>query len=234
MNAASDMLSTPEKSEAVLLGASEKTCANCAASFLGFLTSLCDPCVEKERAKLAATTRSSFRVDKTFPQRAIRDTRTMRGPAMAKAKEILPLIRKPGLGAILVVLGDRCTGKTVMATWWAGMLGYGRYIKAFDLFAELRRTYHEDSKIKEHEVLAKYRDANFLVIDEAQDRKESEWEQTILTNLIDKRYDALRPTVIIANLKIDGIDACLGASIISRCKRTGGGIIECTWPPYSG
>jgi DNA replication protein DnaC len=228
------MLATSEQAESLLRGASERNCTACGTAFVGFLSPLCDPCVEKERAKHAATTRSSFRFDKTFPQRAIRDTRTMRGPAMAKAKEILPLIRKPGQGAILVVLGDRCTGKTVMATWWAGMLGYGRYVKAFDLFAELRRTYHEDSKTKEHEVLAKYRDANFLVIDEAQDRKESEWEQTILTNLIDKRYDALRPTVIIANLKLDGIDACLGASIISRCIRTGGGIIECTWPPYSG
>ena len=233
MKAVSDMLSTPEQADTVLRGASEKTCTNCGAAFVGFLSPICDACVEKEQAKFVATTSSSLQFGKTFPQRAIRDTTLMRGPALAKAKEILPLIRKPGQGAILVVLGDRWTGKTVMATWWAGMLGYGRYVKAFDLFAELRRTYHEDSKSKEHEVLAKYRDASFLVIDEAQDRKESEWEQTILTNLIDKRYDALRPTVIIANLKLDAIDACLGASIISRCKRTGGGIIECNWPPYS-
>lgn len=230
---AAEYVETPAKVEELITGSTTKTCSECGHEFVGFLASLCDDCTDRARSALIPSAITAKTFAKTFPERAIRDTATMTGPALDKARQILPLLRKPGQGAIIILLGDRWTGKTVMATWWAGMLGTGLYTKAFDIFASLRRTFRDDSKVKEHEVLARYRDAAFLVIDEAQERKESDWEQTILTTLIDKRYDALKPTVIIANLKPDAIDACLGASIISRCERTGGGIIEANWPPYS-
>lgn len=208
----------------------QRTC-KCGAVFTSFVNALCDDCVAREQEKLIQRGEAQMSLSRTFPVRAQSDIRSMRGPALDKARELLPRLQS-GTGTILIVIGDRGTGKTVMATWWAARLGYGLYVKAFDLFLELRRTYHEGAKVREHEVMAKYRKAAFLVIDEAQDRKESEWEQTTLTNLVDKRYDAMLPTVIIANLKPDAIDACLGASIVSRAKRTGGGMVEAGWPAY--
>ena len=212
-----------------LLELHTQTCKSCSRKFVARFPGFCDDCFEKEveRVQVRNTTAVAL---KTFPERARQVTQKMRGPSLEKAKAIMPLLRS-NQGAQLIVIGDRWTGKTVMATWWAQMLGFGLYTKAYDLFASVRRTYHEDSKLREHEVLDRFRKADFLVIDEAQERKESDWENTLLTNLIDKRYDALKPTVIIANLKQDALDAALGPSIVRRVAETGG-IIECTWPPY--
>ena len=216
-------------SDEPLLELHTQTCKTCGRTFVARFPGFCDPCFEKkvERVNVRNTTAVAL---KTFPERARQVTQKMRGPSLEKAKAIMPLLRS-NQGAQLIVIGDRWTGKTVMATWWAQMLGFGLYTKAFDLFASVRRTYHEDSKVREHEVLERFRKADFLVIDEAQERKESEWENTLLTNLIDKRYDALKPTVIIANLKQDALDAALGPSIVRRVAETGG-IIACTWAPY--
>jgi DNA replication protein DnaC len=227
---------------------SDATCCVCHKKYSGDMVNYCDSCNEKERQKESERAELSKKnraeqmekndepltkpCPKTFPRRAADDATRMSGPALKKAEEILPMISKPRLGVILLVLGDRGTGKTVMATWLARQLGCGLYIKAADLFESLRATYAVNAKESEKVILDRYRKASFLVIDEIQERKESEWEQSILNNIIDHRYDNFLPTLIIANLKPTAIDACLGASIISRCKRTGGGIIECNWPPY--
>lgn len=209
----------------------EQTCVKCGGTHIAQFRSLCPTCYEAELDQQVRTGQSKLAFAKTFPDRAKLATRTMHGPSLEKAKEILPILRQPGRGATIILIGDRGAGKTVMATYWAGMLGYGLYTKAFDLFESLKKTFHDDSKVRTHEVLDRYRKAEFLVLDEVQERKESDWENTTLTNLLDKRYDALKPTVLIANLKPEGLDACLGPSIISRVKETGG-IIECNWPSY--
>lgn len=214
-----------------VIGLTERKCSQCGETFIGFGVSLCDPCQTRRREAEISKGKAAMEFHNSFPARAKRDTASMTGPSLAKAKTLLPLL-KNGSGPVLILLGDRGTGKTVMATWMAGMLGFGCYTKAFDLFADIKKTYAANAKTTEDQVLRRYYQAGFLVIDEAQERKESEWENTILTNLIDKRYDALKPTVIIANLKEEALNGCLGASILSRAQRTAGGLVVCDWPAY--
>lgn len=229
---AADLL-TASQIDSTLLDIREQTCIapGCSKTYTAAFRTFCPDCHQAELDRQMSRGTSQLQFAKTFPERAKLATRHMHGPALDKAREILPILRQPGRGAILILIGDRGTGKTVMATYWAGVLGFGLYTKAFDLFGSVKKTYHEDSKVREHEVLDRYRRADLLVIDEVQERKESEWENTLLTHLIDKRYDALKPTIVIANLKPEALDASLGPSIIRRVKETGG-IIECTWPPY--
>jgi DNA replication protein DnaC len=210
-------------------------CKSCQRIFVALFPGLCDACLERELESDISRKDGKLTYLKTFPERAKQFIAQgkMAGPSLTKARTLLKLLQS-GRGPVLIVIGDRWTGKTVMSTWWAGMLGYGLYTKAFDLFAAVKRTYHDDSKVREHDVLERYRKADFLVIDEAQERKESDWENTLLTNLIDKRYDAMKPTVIIANLKQDALDAALGPSIIRRAHETAGGIVNCAWAPYGG
>lgn len=232
-------LAAPEIVEATLSGWREFTCVKpgCGATFTAFLGGLCPACYEAELEGEIRQKSGPLQFNKTFPKRAIADTAAMTGPALVKAKALLPLLRAEDprtKGCILIFLGDRGTGKTVMATFLAGMLGTGRYVKVADLFRAVRSTFASDSKISEAEVLRNYETADFLVIDEIQERKkDSEWESVLLTNLVDKRYDRFKPTVLIANLKPEAIDEYLGASIVSRANRTGGGIVTCDWPPYA-
>lgn len=203
--------------------------ARCGASFVGRAPGLCDACHAQMLETELRTGKGSFH--SSFPPRAVKDTASMRGPALSKARALLPRLRSGG--AIIIVIGDRWTGKTVLATYLAGMLRSGRYVKACDLFRRLRSTFSKDSALREWDVLKPYVETDFLVIDEVQERKkDSEFEMVTLTNLIDKRYDAMRRTLLIANLKEDALNEYLGASIISRAERSGGGIVVCDWPSY--
>ena len=53
----------------------------------------------------------------------------------------------------------------------------------------------------------------------------------MLTHLLDARYGAIRPTIVIANLTREALPACLGDSITSRLTETGG-VLEITGPSF--
>jgi len=105
-------------------------------------------------------------------------------------------------GMILVLIGNRGTGKTQAATWLIRKSVEAEikslYITALSLFLEIRETYNRPGpkpesligqtvdKVTESQVVQKYVNVPFLVIDEIQDRSESDFEDRILTHIIDQ------------------------------------------------
>jgi tRNA A37 threonylcarbamoyladenosine biosynthesis protein TsaE len=164
----------------------------------------------------------------SWPERAKSDSLTASGPGMNCAVTILPMLSN---GGVVVLCGDRGTGKTVMATWLAGRMRTGTYVKAYDLFAHIKGSWSEDSKITELQALDYWRSPRLLVIDEAQERGDTEWENRILANLVDHRYDDLKSTIIITNQSAEKTAQTLGSSITRRANQTGG-LIPCDWPSY--
>ena len=155
-------------------------------------------------------------------------------------------------GGIVALIGGRGPGKTQMAAEIAksGLFPIDHdertiingcritsdrktaiYRRAIDLFLELREAAQRDSKTSEKKVLDKLAAPGLLVIDEFQERGETEWENRIINNLIDKRYSAGRPTIIIANLTRTDLFAALGDSITDRARENGKSI-EFDWPSF--
>lgn len=166
-----------------------------------------------------------------YPPRALNAIRGMTGAAMVKAREVMPLMLKDGL---LLLIGPTGRGKTVMATWWAAQrldagLTCGKFATAYQVFARMKQCWAkgEDSEA----VLKMWKDCRFLVIDEMQTRGESAWENSVLDELINARYSAMRPTVLIGNIEPGQEQAVLGARIIDRVREAGR-IINCNWASY--
>ena len=154
-------------------------------------------------------------------------------------------------GGILVLVGLRGPGKTQMAAEIARTANFPEdrteytradgliihrnrtalYRRAMDVFLDLRDAAKNHVKSSEKEVLAKLSDCGLLVIDEFQERGETEWENRIVKNLIDKRYASGRATIIIANLTRKQIFDALGDSIVDRARENGKSI-EFNWPSY--
>lgn len=169
-----------------------------------------------------------------YPLRAIDGIDAMTGAGLEKAQQLAPYLVKKAADSILLLLGDRGCGKTQIATWLAssrvaGGFGAGIYAKAFDLLAEIKQSW--SGRGVESEILRRYRTTSFLVIDEFQERSESDWDNRTLTNIIDHRYDRRLATLLIANLTPDEASKHIPRSILSRCQETGG-IIECGWGSY--
>ena len=64
-----------------------------------------------------------------------------------------------------------------------------------------------------------------------QERGETAFENRLLTHLIDARYGAMRPTIIIANLTAKELGETLGPSIVDRVFEDGKRI-DFTWDSY--
>ena len=151
-------------------------------------------------------------------------------------------------GAIVCLIGPRGTGKTRMGceiarTWFNGEAGKARetgeemdprcvgYSHIMDLFMAVKATYGERSAVSESEVLARWIHPDLLVVDEVQERGDTDWENRTFTYILDKRYSMGKSTLLLANIRPADLTARLGASIVSRMQETGG-IVECNWPSF--
>lgn len=149
---------------------------------------------------------------------------------------------------IVAFLGGRGPGKTQMAAevaragkWpqdageWNGLQTVrtktALYRRAMDVFLDLRDASSKTSDTSEKKVLAKLEAVGLLVIDEFQERGESPWENRIICNLLDKRYAAQRPTILIANYTRQEMANALSDSVKDRIRENGKAIIF-DWPSY--
>ena len=149
---------------------------------------------------------------------------------------------------IVVFLGGRGNGKTQMAAevaracqfpndpgeWNGHRMTFEKtalYRRAMDLFLDLRDAAKRNSDISEKDVLAKLERCGLLVIDEFQERGASDWEDRIITSLIDKRYAAQRPTILIANFTKAEMGDALSASVKDRIRENGKRF-DFDWPSF--
>jgi hypothetical protein len=149
------------------------------------------------------------------------------------ADKLVELKEHVGKGSLLALIGKRGTGKTQMGVelirraCWKGLSA--KYAKAMQFFTAIKDSYSKNAP--ESSVMDAYLKARVLVIDEAQERGETAWEDRLLTHLIDCRYGDMKDTVLISNLNRREFEASIGSSILSRMSETGG-IIECNWPSF--
>lgn len=156
-----------------------------------------------------------------------------RGEKWAKARDLV--LGRLGSGFLIGLLGPRGTGKTQIAVEASlGSAIAGRdplYVKAMDIFYWLRRARVKDSPLADFDLLADFMSPRLLVIDELGERGETDWEDRTLVYLIDKRYDAMHDTLLIANMTESAFRESLGPSIADRLRECGG-YIPCDWQSF--
>lgn len=139
-----------------------------------------------------------------------------------------------GGGALIVITGERGRGKTQLAVEAIRITTAGgwsaRYAKVMDIFLAIRATYEEKGET-EMSAIQQFLTPNLLVIDEMEERKETSFEDKLLTHIIDKRYDSLRDTILISHLPLERIADSVGLSIAGRLQETGC-VIVCDWPSF--
>jgi hypothetical protein len=132
---------------------------------------------------------------------------------------------------IVVFYGKRGGGKTRMAAELAVRVGGSQYRTAMRFFLEVRATFRKNSERSEMEIIDELSKSELLVLDEIQERGETAFEDRLLTHIIDARYAAMKPTIMIANLTKQELAQALGDSIVSRATENGISI-EFNWPSY--
>lgn len=128
----------------------------------------------------------------------------------------------------LVYLGTPGIGKTYMAAamieWIVENFNTFRYYKIQDLHSILRQSF--DGIGDYHKILELAIDDELVIIDDIGSDKISEWKEEILFDIIDERYNSMRPTIITSNMLRKDWEKTYQDRIISRLFDKSNTIIE--------
>ena len=150
----------------------------------------------------------------------------------------VPLVKKIqaaiGKGFLFSLVGPRGTGKTQMAVEIVySALEKDRtalFTTAFKMLLAIKASYKRTDEAEE-DVIRSFCKPSLLVIDECHERRGTDFENQIITHIINERYEAEKDTLLISNQTLADFAASMGDSVISRMNETGG-IIECNWESF--
>ncbi len=134
--------------------------------------------------------------------------------------------RRKGTG--LVLAGLPGTGKSHLAAalLQAVLSDSVSYITCLDMIRAVRDTWRRDSERSETQVLGYLERLDLLVIDEVGMQYGTEGEQTIVFDVLDRRYREVKPTIILTNQDKAGLREFVGERTFDRLVET------CRWVPF--
>ncbi len=135
---------------------------------------------------------------------------------------------------MLVLLGDRGNGKTQVAVELVRMcckqMQRCLYTRTRQVGMAIRESYGNPS-ISEMSVVKQFTGPFLLVLDEVQEKPDTEFESRTLTMILDMRYEAKKPTVLIANATAAQFKKMVGPSIVDRIHDRGSTVMF-DWPSF--
>jgi DNA replication protein DnaC len=137
------------------------------------------------------------------------------------------------VGPIIVLYGPRGTGKTQMAVCalsCATRTMHGLYRRFSDLLDQ-QRAWFDAARRPLDSPLGIAANIGILVLDEIQEALTTAWAQGALANLLDSRYMAKLPTIMVANCDVAGLTELLHPSSVSRLEEIGV-VIDCSWRSF--
>ncbi len=140
-------------------------------------------------------------------------------------------------GGIVLFLGDRGNGKTQCAVEiireQCRLLKSCMYVRSREIGMKLREAYGRgsDSALTELQAVGIFVKPHLLVIDECQERMDTDFEVRSFSLILDKRYADLLPTILIANCSQKTMTDIMGSSVCDRVKEDGGALMF-DWPSF--
>ena len=193
----------------------------------------CDLCLEgEEKAKLEAEKAREerriaegrrLRIEQNFKQAMIPprfqnhsfETFEAKTPEQQKNKKAMMEFTaafNDGNGAAAILCGSVGTGKTHLACAAANFIikNFNKtaiFLNTIDAFSQIKATYSKNSKTSEIEALNRFCEIDLLVLDEFGVGMGSEHEKMLLFRIINRRYEYMKPTIVITNLSVGEIES---------------------------
>lgn len=139
-------------------------------------------------------------------------------------------------GRSLIFCGGVGSGKTHLSVGIChGVIALGRvavFTSVLGAIRSIKETYRKGSELTEADALERLIEPDLLVLDEVGVQFGSETEKMYLFEIINGRYENLRPTIVISNLAKDPLTEFLGERAVDRLREGGGKMVIFDWPSY--
>ena len=156
--------------------------------------------------------------------------------ALAFAKEYaenFDQVIKTGRSAIFV--GKPGTGKTHLAIGIALSIMQQQRSPVFVTVQRLIRRVKDSWRTKEEtesDVINAFASPDLLILDEVGVQFGSEFEKQILFDVLNERYEKLKPSILLSNIHSDQLSDYLGERVTDRLRENGGALIGFNWDSY--
>lgn len=149
--------------------------------------------------------------------------------ARATAKEFLDAACTDSWHA-LVLSGVTGTGKTLMASelaeaYMAKTHKTAKYAAASAVLGEIRATYDSGNSKSEAGEIRRYADYGLLILDEIDMVRGTDNDILLLTEIVNRRYNAGRPLIVITNKSRESLAEFMGERIDDRLYEDGFSIV---------
>lgn len=141
-------------------------------------------------------------------------------------------------GGSLVLTGSPGTGKTHLACA-IGNVVMTEHMSAVlfgtvsAMLRAIKQTYRKDSDRTEQEVIDGLTDTGLLILDEVGVQVGSEHEKLLMFEVLNERYQNMRPTILISNLAIGELEEFLGHRVMDRYRECGS-VLAFDWQSHRG
>lgn len=145
------------------------------------------------------------------------------------------------VGRCMMLLGKVGTGKTHLATAilqeairYFGPQGMtGLYATAGGIIRSVKETFGPHGKT-ESQVYAGLVAPHLLVVDEVGVQHGTDFERQVLFEVINGRYEQVKPTIVVSNLGIPELRQCIGDRAVDRLRDRGGLVEVFRWESARG
>jgi DNA replication protein DnaC len=139
-------------------------------------------------------------------------------------------------GGGLIMCGQAGTGKTHLAAGIINKIKAERFTSAFmsvlSATRHVKATYSKDNRLTEAEAISHFIGPDLLVLDEVGVQFGSEAEKIILFEIINQRYQHVKPTILISNLTLKELSEYIGERVVDRMYEGGGAVLSFDWDSY--
>lgn len=142
-------------------------------------------------------------------------------------------------GSSMILCGNAGTGKTHLACAIAMHVirehgGAAVYMTVSRAFRTVKDTYRRDSDTTEQQAISFLASPDLLVLDEIGVQYGSDTEKAILFEIVNERYEAMKPTILLSNLALPALTEYAGERVIDRMKENGGRLLVFDWKSHRG
>lgn len=139
-------------------------------------------------------------------------------------------------GSCLIFCGDVGTGKTHLAIGIANSIlkqGYQPvFVSVIKAIRKIKETYARDSELTEDDAIRSFVEPDLLILDEVGVQFGSETEKLYLFEIINGRYEQMKPTLLISNLGTKELEGFIGSRVMDRLRESGGKAVIFNWKSY--